>query len=131
MDRYDRILSDIRVRTEEGRLQWKFSRIGSFSDLVVNSDRVVRAFVADYALGDHVYTLLFVERINEYHDDFGGAFQRVAFEIYIVDADRDLVLLLRDGLVDRDELAQLAAEIAESNDKAESFFRAFEKFEVA
>ncbi len=130
MDRYERILSDIRAKTDGGQLQWKFTRVGAYADLVVNDERVVRAFLADYALGSQVYQLLLVEKKSDFYDEFRSNFQRLTFEVYVIDGAGDLVLLLRDGLVDRDELAQLAAEVAGSNDKAASFFKAFEEYEA-
>ena len=128
MDRYDRILNDVRQKTAEEILDWKLVHADRYSDLVLNPLRVIRAFAADYPIGKKNYDLLFIERKIDNHDDLGDFLSETyGFELFVLDEDRQIVLNLYEGVVDRDDLLRLSGLIEEHNDRARKFFEAFDQ----
>jgi hypothetical protein len=93
----------------------------------LNAFRVIRAFKAEYPVGNKSYGLLFVERRVDYHDDFGDSTEGYGFELFILDEDRQIVLSLYEGIVDRDDLLRLSGLIDEHNDRVKQFFSAFDE----
>jgi hypothetical protein len=127
MDRYIRVIRDVQGKTEEGLLDWKAVSGGKYWKGVINPDRVIRAYYVEYGLaGGKEYVLLFVERRLESYDDYGDTFERIAYELHVLDHEGELVLPLYEGVVDRDDLIRLASLIEEHNDRAKSFFAAFD-----
>ena len=127
MDRYDRIIRDVQVKTEEEALQWKLVNVEVYAGQVFNTHRVLRAFTAEYFIGKMSYTLLFVERKVDHHDDLYDSSEGSGFELLILDKDHQIVLSLYDGVVDRDDLLRLAGLIDEHNDRVKDFFAAFDE----
>src|SRR5690349_16956983 len=99
MDRYERIISDVRQKTKDEIIHWKVAAAGRYADVVLNTFRVIRAFTADYLVGRKTYELLFVERKVEFHDDFGDSAEGYGFELFILDEDRQIVLSHYEGVV--------------------------------
>jgi hypothetical protein len=91
----------------------------------LNASRVIRAFTADYPVGTKQYTLLFVERRIDLHDEFGESAESYGYELFVLDRDGQIVLSLYDGVVDRDDPLRLAGLIDEQNDRVKDFFEAF------
>jgi hypothetical protein len=127
MDRYERLILDVRQKTKDEIIHWKVAKAGRYSDVVLNSSRVIRAFTADYPVGKNTFELLFVERRVEFHDDFGNSSEGYGFELFILDQDKQVVLSLYEGIVDRDDLLSLSGLIDQHNDRAKDFFDAFEE----
>jgi hypothetical protein len=127
MDRYDRIILDIQQKTDEEVIYWKVVNADRYSSVVMNTFRVIRAFTADYTVGEKKYDLLFVERKVDYHDDFGDSTEGYGFELFILDEDVQIVLSLYDGVVDRDDLLKLSGLIDAHNDRVKNFFEAFDE----
>ena len=126
MDRYDRIIHDVQRRTAEESIRWKVINAERYS-VVLNPYRVLRALTADYPVGSKTYTLLFIERKVEIHGDYGDSTEGYGFELFILDEDREVVLSLYEGVVDRDDLLRLSGLIEEHNDRAKDFFAAFDE----
>lgn len=127
MDRYERVIRDIQQKTHEEAIQWKVVNADRYSEVILNTYRVLRAFTADYRIGQREYELLFIERKADYHDDFGVLTEGYGFELFILDKDRQIVLSLFEGVVDRDDLLRLSGLIDEHNDRAKNFFDAFDE----
>jgi hypothetical protein len=127
MDRYDRIIRDIQQRTDDEAIHWKVVNVDRYSSVLMNTFRVIRAFAADYPVGEKKYDLLFVERKVDYHDDFGDSTEGYGFELVVLDEDGQLVLSLYEGVVDRDDLLKLSGLIDEHNDRVKGFFEAFDR----
>lgn len=127
MDRYDRIIRDVQQKTDDEIIHWTVVNADRYSDVILNSFKVIRAFSAAYPVGQRQYELLFVERRVDQHDDFGYSTEGHGFELFILDEDRQIVLSLFDGVVDRDDLLRLSGLIDEHNDRVKQFFSAFEE----
>ncbi|HEX6987480.1 MAG TPA: hypothetical protein VF170_19025 [Planctomycetaceae bacterium] len=127
MDRYERVLRDIKGKTEAGLLSWVPESPHRYNSVVFNPDRVIRLFRADYTLGDSDYRLVFVERKRSEHDEYGDPVETLEIELLVLDAAENLVFPLTEGYVDREDLLTLASAIAEANDGARRFFDAFER----
>ncbi len=130
MDRYDRIIRDIQQKTDEEIIRWKIASTDLYSGIILNSGRVIRTFSTDYPVGKKEYELIFVEKKTEYHDEFGDA-EGYGFEVFVLGTDRQVVLTLYDGVVDRDDLLRLSGLIDAHNDRAKEFFDAFDASELA
>ena len=128
MDRYDRIIRDVRQKTDDEDIHWKVVSVGGYSDILLNSNRVVRAFAAEYSIGTKNYGLLFVERKYDLYDDMADATSEgIDFLLFVLDDDGQIVLNLYDGVVDRDDLIRLSGLIDARNDRARAFFEAFDQ----
>ncbi len=128
MDQYDRIIDDVRRKTDDEVVRWKVVNADRHSDILLNSYRVVRAFHADYTVGVNKYDLLFVQRKINPDDDFGDYSEGYAFELFVLDDDDgEIVFTLREGVVDRDDLLRLSGSIEAHNDRAKRFFEAFDQ----
>jgi len=128
MDRYDRVMSDVRQKTDDEVIHWRVVNADRYSDVLLNTYRVIRAFAADYPVGKRKYDLLFIERKIEIHDDIGDSTSETyGFELFVLDEDGQIVLNLYEGAVDRDDLLRLSGLIDEHNDRAKSFFEAFDQ----
>lgn len=130
MDRYERIIRDVQERTEEDRLLWRLERPAACARILMNPDRVLRVYTADYDLAGSSYRLLFAERRTEFHDDFGEVFEGYGFELFVLGMDGEIVIPLYEGVVDRTDLLRLAALVDEHNDRARDFFAAFDAAEA-
>jgi hypothetical protein len=126
MDRYERVIRDVQQKTEDETIQWRTVRVLKYSDVVINPDRVVRSFEADYPVGGKDYVLLFVERRVEHHDDFGYISEGFDYQLLILDEEGQIAVSLYDGVVDRDDLLKLSGLIEERNDRAKAFFASFD-----
>jgi len=131
MDRYDRIIRDVRQRTDDEAIRWRVVNADRYSDVLLNSLRVIRAFAAEYPVGAKKYDLLFVERKVDLHDDFGDSTEGYGFELFVLDEDGQIVLSLYERVVDRDDLLKLSGLIDEHNDRVKNFFNAFDEFGAA
>ena len=127
MDRYDRIIRDIRQKTDDEIIRWKVVNADRYSDVLLNTYRVLRAFAADYLIGEKTYKLLFVERKIDFHDELGDSTEAYGFELFVLDEDGQIVLSLYEGVVDRDDLLRLSGLIDEHNDRVKNFFDAFDE----
>ena len=127
MDRYNRILDDIRRKTDDEVICWKVVNADRYSDVLLNPHRVIRAFLAPYNIGGKTYNLLFVERKTDFHDDFDPLTEGFGYDLFILDDDGQIVVSLYEGVVDRDDLLRLSGLIDEHNDRAQNFFRAFDE----
>lgn len=127
MDRYDLVIRDIQEQTEGGALRWR-NVAPSTWEHALNTGRTLRAYRADYALGDEEYELLFVDRKAERHEEYADRpAGRRTFEVLILDRDGEVALSLYEGAVDGDDLVRLAVLIEGRDDRTEEFFAAFEK----
>src|SRR5262249_13787242 len=117
MDQYDRVIRDIQRRTSDGVLQWAVVSPSRYERILTRADRVVRAFRADYPLGMKEYSLLFVQRKTESHDELGYLTETIDCELYVLDRDGEIVLPLYDGVVERGDLSTLAGLIDAYNDR--------------
>src|SRR5271169_4748096 len=122
MDRYDRIIRDIQQKTDDEVIHWRVANADRYSSVLMNTFRVIRAFTADYPIGEKKYDLLFVERKVDYHDDFGDSAEGYGFELFILNEDGQIVLSLYEGVVDRDDLLKLSGLIDEHHDRVKHFF---------
>ncbi len=127
MDQYDRIIRDVQQKTDDEDVRWKVVNAEFYSGVLLNTDRVLRAFTADYAVGKKIYLLLFVEKKTKYPNDFGYMGEGYGFELFVLDQDRQIVLSLFDGVVERDDLLKLSGLIDAHNDRAREFFEAFDE----
>jgi hypothetical protein len=127
MDRYDRIIRDVQQKTDDETIRWMVVNAERYSDVLLNTYRVLRAFTADYRVGKKGYVLLFVERKVDSHDDFGDSAEGYGFELFVLDEDGQIVLALSEGVVDRDDLLKLSGLIDEHNDRVKDFFNAFDE----
>lgn len=130
MDRYDRIIADIIRRTDGGDLRWVCVRTVD-AHVLTNAEKVMRMFRATYQLGERKYHLLFVERRVDGTDEFDNVTERIDFEVHVLGEDREVVLRLYEGVVDKSDLLTLASLIDDRNDRATEFFEAFDRMEVA
>lgn len=127
MDKYNRIIHDVQCKTEDEAIRWKLVNADRYAGILLNTIRVIRAFSADYPIGKKNFTLLYVERKVDTHDDFGDSSEKYGFELFVLDQDGQIVLSLYEGLVDRDDLLRLSGLIDEHNDKVKDFFEAFDE----
>ncbi len=130
MDRYDRIIRDIQQKTDEEIIRWAAVTAGRYSEVLLNPSRVIRAFSAAYPVGQKTYELLFVERRVDFHNEFDYTTEVYGFELLVLDHNREIVLSLRDGVVERDDLLRLSGLIDAHNDRVKEFFGAFEESEA-
>jgi hypothetical protein len=132
MDQFDRIIFDIRRKTSDEELDWKIVPPASVSRIVLNPDRVVRAYSADYPVQERIYPLVFVERRVELFDGYSSPYESLDFEVFVLDSDDgEVVLTLYDGVVDRDDLVKLSGLIKTHNDRAKAFLSAFDDTDAA
>jgi hypothetical protein len=127
MDRYDRIIRDVQEKTDDEIIRWKVVNADRYSDVLLNTYRVIRAFTAEYRVGKREYVLLFVERRVDFHDELGDSTEGYGFELFILDEGGQIVFSLYDGVVDRDDLLKLSGLIDEHNDRVKDFFDAFDE----
>jgi hypothetical protein len=126
MDRYEQIIRDIQRKTEERLIQWKAVQAEIYSYVLLNSNRVLRSFEAEYPVGGKPYSLLFVERRIDHHDEFGGPMEARDLRVFVLDDRGRTVVSLYDGVVDRDDLLRLSGLVDENNDLTKTFFDAFD-----
>lgn len=133
MDRYDQVIHDVKQKTGDRAIRWGVVPPHRLADAPNYAGRVVSAYRGDYRLGEATFHLLFVERkIDSYLDDFGGGpIERSDFDLLVLGAEDEIVLRLYDGLVDRQDLLELAGLIESHNDQTEGFFAAFERANAA
>lgn len=131
MDRYDRIMRDVIERTENGLLRWGRAPRNFIQNCVLNPDQVFLAHWSDYDLSGQIYHLLFAEKRYGTKDSFGRTVETTRNELIVLDTGNEAVLSLFDGLVDREDLAQLASAIFEHNEHTKQFFEAFDAASVA
>ena len=124
MDKYDQTLHRVINETDEGILKWDAVNPASYSNIIVNADRVIRCFRAELTLKAKKYPLLFIEQKTFQYDDFGNEFEGLSFELYVLDEQHNLVFPIYDGLVDRNDLATLANTISDASTTAKEFFAA-------
>ncbi len=126
MDRYDRIIRDIQQKTDSEVIRWKVVSSDQHAGILLNAFQIVRTFAADYPIGKRTYDLLFVERKVDFQDEFGDSTEGYGFELLVLDEDRQIVLSLYEGVVDRDDLLKLSGLIDAHNDRVKNFFEAFD-----
>jgi hypothetical protein len=126
-DKYERTLWRVIDATESEQLHWEAVSPASCPDFVTNADKVVRAYDSELALRDTSFPLLFVEKKITLHDDYAEPYETLAFELYVLDQSRRMIFSIYDGLVDRDDLARLAAAVSDSSDAARHFFQALDE----
>jgi hypothetical protein len=131
MDRYEQLIHNVQQKTDDGTIEWRVVNAVQYSDLILNCFRVIRAFRSDYQVGTKKYELLFVEKKVDLHGDYGYQAEGAEFEVFVLDEDKQIVLSLYDGVVDRDDLLKLAASIDGNNDRVNAFFDAFGQTDVA
>jgi hypothetical protein len=124
MDKYDATLRRVYTETCEGRLQWEAVAPTSYGQIVLNADRAIRAVRTEMPLKDKRFPLLFVEKKELRHDAYGEPYDALVHELFVLDANHNLLLPLYDGLVDRKELSALAAAIFDESAEARAFFEA-------
>lgn len=127
MDRYDRIIRDIQQKTDDEVIQWSVVDAERFSNVLMNAFRVIRAFKAAYPVGAKRFDLLFVEKKVDFHEPYADSTEGFGFELFVLDADGQIVLPLYEGVVDRDDLLKLSGLIEGHNDRVKSFFEAFDE----
>ena len=120
MDKYDQTLARVTEETESGRLTWTPVSPDAYGRVVLNSDHVIRASEADLQIGGKTYRLLLVERKRAGYDGLDEAYEFLAHELIVLDSARP-VLVLYDGLVDREDL-RVFAELAFDSDGAATHF---------
>lgn len=130
MDRYERIIRDIWTKTKESDLNWVVVPVSQVERFLGNPSEVLRAFEAHYNLKGKAYELLFAERRTEVLDEYDRSFERFSYRLLVLGHDGEIVLDLFEGLVDREDLLRLAAEISDRNDRAREFFDAFDASNV-
>ena len=122
LEKYDQALFRIEDETTSGRLNWTLAGPGSYRDLVVNPERVLRCLTAELELAGKRFPLLFVEKKDPRHGEFGDMYEAVVHELLVLDAAGRLIVPLYDGVVDRNDLARLGDLIADSSGAAREFF---------
>lgn len=127
MDRYERLIRDVLQKTGDEILRWQVASLDDLSRVILNADRVIRVYRSSYSLGGQIYRLVFVEKRDLFSDAYGDSYEAPSFEVIVLDQDGEIVLRLYDGVVERDDLAYLAALIEEHNDRTRSFFAAFDE----
>jgi hypothetical protein len=127
MDRFDRIIRDIQQKTDDEVIHWRAVSAERYSNVVLNTFRVIRAFSADYRIANKEYELVFIERKIDYHDDFSYSTEGRGFELFVLGEGGQLVVSLYDGVVDRDDLLRLAGLIDAHNELVKQFFDAFDE----
>ncbi len=124
MDRYDHVINDILEQSEDGVLRWRSVAPSRYENVLLNVDRVIRAYRTDYALGDENYELVFVDKKVDHLDEETGwmSARGGTSEVLILDAEGEVALRLYEGAVDQNDLARLAGLIEGRNDRAKGFF---------
>jgi len=132
MDRYDRFILDILRKTEARELDWRVVPPGEISHAVLNPDRILRAYLADYPLQGRNYRLYFIEKRVEFLNEFAGPYREVlGFEVVVLDVDEAIVLTLYNGVVEAEDLWKLSSLIKACNDRAEVLLSAFDDTDAA
>ena len=127
MDRYDRILADVLEKNAGDRLKWVAAPTSTHADVVLNAHRILRCYLAEYDLGDRKYELLFLVKKEEQYDPvFGDLFETREYELLVLQG-KTVVLSLIDGIVERDQLLELASYLRTHNSQTTDFFAAFER----
>jgi hypothetical protein len=130
MDKYEATLARVIDATSSGVLVWEPVGQARYADVVVNADRVVRAYQAELELKEKRFPLVFVEKRTPWYDEFDKPAERMEFELHVLDKSRHLVLSLYDGVVERRDLQRLAASIKQSSGSAKEFFEALQAAEA-
>ena len=123
MDKYEQTLKRVAEETERGALKWTPASPDAYGRVVLNPDHVVRASEADLATGGKTYRLLLVERKRSGYGELDESYEFLTHELLVLDAGRP-VLVLYDGLVDRDDLRAFADLAFDADGAATDFFDA-------
>src|SRR5438094_157481 len=100
MDRYDRLIRDVQQKTENESIRWEVVNAGLYKKILLNIDTVVRAFTAEYPVGNRKYTLLLTVGKKHILNEYLPSTDAYNPELFILDIDGQVVLSLYDGLVD-------------------------------
>ena len=74
---------------------------------------------------EHEYDLVFVEKKTPTIDENDIQFERLGYELNVLNDDGDLLIPMYDGLVDREDLFRLAAAISDNCSDANEFFNSY------
>lgn len=127
MDRFDRVMHDVLRKTDDREILWRVVDAGRYSGILLNVNRIIRAFLAEYLVGLETYNLLFLERKIDLRDEFGEFEEAISLELLVLDKDGQIVLHLYDGIVERADLLRLSGLIDDRNDRTSQFFAAFDQ----
>lgn len=124
-DQYEQTLQRLVIETEEGMLKWETVRPSIYERIIANVDTVVRAFKTQLKLKEKVYHVVVVEKKDFTNDHFGSYFERLSFEVYVLNHKEEFIFPIYEGLVDRDDLLRLIGAISDASDQTREFFEAF------
>ncbi|MBI1903415.1 MAG: hypothetical protein HYS13_20120 [Planctomycetia bacterium] len=126
MDKYDATLARVIDETADGTVKWRMDHPDNYAAVILNSDRVIRAFTAKLPLGHKEFPLLFIEKKAPSRDEYDQLFEGTEFELYVLDDFGRIVLPVYEGLVEERQLERLAELVSQSNEAAREFFDALE-----
>ena len=127
MDHFDRIMNDILGKTASDVLRWTVVSPQEFHGILPVADGVRRVVRADYPLGDRSYQLCFIDSKTRRTGNSGGVTEFSSFEVYVLNQDNQVALILNHDVVDREYLLRLAGLIFEHNDQTKDLFEAFDR----
>ena len=124
MDKYDQTMRKVIAGTQDNEIKWKSASPNPYHRIITNVDMVVRCFTAKMTIKDSEYDLVFVEKKTFAMDENGIQFEKLGYELNVLNDGGELVVPIYEGLVDREDLFRLASVVSDSNADANDFFDA-------
>ena len=122
MDRYDRFLADIILKTRKEELRWQPVPLGRYSDYIVQNQFVYQVFRSDFEKKACEYVLLFVnKKVPTIIDDLNTLWDEFHSELLVIE-DGALIITLGEEYVNTRALSELRDEIEARNTSAERLF---------
>jgi len=126
MDKYDRFITDILNKTEDGTLEWQPVSPSSYFEFIFQSQFAYQAFSTTYEKDKRKYTLVFVnKKIPGHHEDLDVTIERHYSEILVFESGT-LLLTINNNYVDDDRLSRLGLQIEDSNSGAKDLLAGFD-----
>ncbi|MDR3580445.1 MAG: hypothetical protein P4L44_10825 [Oryzomonas sp.] len=126
MDKFDRFLEDIIIKTEGDNIRWEPVLPSSYYEYIFQSQFAYQAFSGTYDNGKHKYKLIFVnKKIPGLHEEWDMTVERHYSEVLVFDGNT-LIITLNNNYVDDENLTRLGMLIEDNNSSARELLASFE-----